>query len=110
MITLTFATFTVYLQTCQALNPKNRRRRQTSSSTFVTFCEPRFYQTEDSNFILLWICPDGETEPSPEELLSVCAFLLEQNAVQTCQPPNGEEIEQPTASPLPDTEYVMIHY
>ena len=56
-------------------------------------------------FILIWLCPVNVTGPSAEDQAALCIILLDIKLVDTCKPPNGEEMTTPTIPPLTDARY-----
>ena len=91
----------------QSTVSKNRVKRQ--SSSLVTFCEPRFVQLDGQadQFVLMWLCPENETEPSLEAQAILCDPLFEAVSIETCKPPNSQERTPPTTPPLTDSRCVF---
>ncbi len=81
-----------------------------STPSLVTICEPRFVADDAGNFILFWICPSGEDQPSVEAQQGMCTYLFESKAVLTCKLPLGNEMSPPTVPPLPSVEWVVYLY
>ena len=55
---------------------------------------------------MIWLCPENVTEPSSEDQANLCDVLFQAGLVETCKPPNGEEMLPPTLPPLTDSRYI----
>ena len=71
----------------------------------MTVCEARFIQLPDteSDFFLVWVCPEGISSPSLEELDDICRVLFADQLVSSCSTPSGLVLEQDNRE-LPSTK------
>lgn len=83
-----------------------RRKRQSSAVLLTTTCEPRFILLGSADeAILIWLCPMGEVQPSPQAQQLLCSYLFEVGVVSRCKLPlEMDFVVPPTVPPLPSVE------
>ena len=93
-------------------NSKRRRRRRQDDETiddddngFVTTCEGRFIQLDDSTkYVLVWACPENVAPPTAESGEETCQIIVAvQDSADSCKSQTGV-IFTKEDDDVPDTE------